>query len=72
MKLMKFIEKDQIKTSKKEKKAKKAMRDCQSLQDENKDLDNKINNIRSEISKNKDTLAGLEEHKKFLLDLSKI
>jgi hypothetical protein len=72
VKLMKFIEKDQIKTSKKEKKAKKAMRDCQALNDENKDLENKINLMRSEISKNKDILSSLEEHKKFLLDLSRI
>jgi len=28
--------------------------------------------IRSEISKNKDILGGLEEHKKFIMELSKI
>ena len=72
LKLMKFIEKDQIKTSKKEKKAKQAMKDYQTLHDEDKDLDNKINNVRSEISKNKDVLGSLEEHKKFMLALSSI
>ena len=42
------------------------------LQNENKDLENHINLIRSEISKNKDILGGLEEHKKFIMELSKI
>jgi chromosome segregation ATPase len=71
-KLIKFIERDQIKTSKKEKKAKQAMKQSQALFDENKDLDNKINNIRSEISKHKDNLSALDEHKKFLMELSTI
>ena len=67
---MKYIEKDQIKTSKKEKKAKTAMKDAQNLNEESKDLENKINNVRSEINKNKDILFSLEDHKKFLLALS--
>jgi hypothetical protein len=48
------------------------MKDYQTLHDEDKDLDNKINNVRSEISKNKDVLGSLEEHKKFMLALSSI
>lgn len=67
---MKYIEKDQIKTSKKEKKAKQAMKDAQGLNEESKDLENKINNVRSEINKNKDILFALEDHKRFLLALS--
>lgn len=70
LKLMKYIEKDQIKTSKKEKKAKQAMKDAQLLNEESKDLENKINNVRSEINKNKDILFALEDHKRFLLALS--
>lgn len=71
-KLMKFIEKDSIKTSEAEREAKKAMKDCQSLNDDSKDLENKINNVKSDINKNKDTLSALEDHKKFLLALSEI
>lgn len=71
-KLIKFIEKDQIKTSKKEKGAKQAMRDCQILQDKNKEYDNLINNIKSDISKQKDVLNSLEENKNFILELSEI
>ena len=37
---------------------------------DNKALENKINNVRSEINKNKDILFALEDHKKFLLALS--
>ena len=69
---MKYIEKDQIKTSKKEKRAKQAMKDAQQLNEEGKDYDNKINNVRSEINKNKDILLALEDHKRFLLALSNI
>jgi hypothetical protein len=36
------------------------------------DLENKINNVKSDINKNKDTLSALEDHKKFLLALSEI
>ena len=71
LKLMKFIDKDQLETSKKEKDAKQAQTECQTLQNENKDLDNKINLTRSEISKNKDSLGSLEDNKKFIMELSK-
>jgi hypothetical protein len=37
---------------------------------DNKELDNKINIIKSDISKKKDELNALDEHKKFLLALS--
>jgi hypothetical protein len=46
------------------------MKDAQFLNEESKDLENKINNVRSEINKNKDILFALEDHKKFLLALS--
>ncbi len=69
---MKFIEKDQIKTSEADREAKKAVKDCQALNDDSKDLENKINNVKSDINKNKDTLSALEDHKKFLLALSEI
>ena len=72
LKLMRFIEKDQIKTSQKEKKAKKAQREGQEQQERNKNLDNAINNVRSDISKQKDQLGALEDHKDFILELSKI
>jgi|LauGreDrversion4_2_1035121.scaffolds.fasta_scaffold127914_2 hypothetical protein len=67
---MKFIEKDSIKTSQKDRKAKKAMKDCQLLNEESKGLEYKINIIKSEIGKNKDELGSLEDHKMFLLELS--
>lgn len=69
---MRFIEKDQIKTSKKEKKAKKAQKECNEQAEKNKTLDININNVRSEISKQKDMLSGLEDHKEFIIELSKI
>ena len=72
VKLIKFIDKDQIKTSEAEREAKKAVKDCQALNDDSKDLENKINNVKSDINKNKDTLSALEDHKKFLLALSEI
>ena len=71
-KLMKFIGEDQEKTNKKQDKCKKAIKECQTLQDENKILDNKINNLRSEISKNKDILTGYDDLKKFIIDLSNV
>lgn len=71
-KLIEFIKDDQIQTSKIEKEAKEQSRLCQQKQEINKDLDNKINNLKSEISKNKDILGSLEEHKKFIIELSKI
>lgn len=71
-KLMKFIGEDQEKTNKKQDKCKKAIKECQTLQDENKILDNKINNLRSEISKNKDILTGYDDLKRFIIDLSNI
>jgi len=40
------------------------------LKEDYKDLENKINNVKSDINKNKDTLSALEDHKKFLLALS--
>ena len=72
LKLVKFIETDSVDTNKKEKEAKDEQKKCQALSDENKDLDNKINNIKSDISKKKDELGALDEHRKFLLALSKI
>jgi hypothetical protein len=69
---MKFIEKDQIKTSEAEREAKKAVKDCQGLNEESKDFENKINNVKSDINKNKDQLSALEDHKKFLLALSEV
>lgn len=69
---MRFIGEDQEKTNKKQDKCKKAIKECQSLQDENKILENKINNVRSEISKNKDILTGYEDLKKFIIDLSRV
>ena len=48
------------------------MKDAQLLNEESKDLENKINNVRSEINKNKDILFALEDHKKFLLALSTV
>jgi uncharacterized protein YoxC len=69
---MKFIEKDTIKTSEAEREAKKAAKDCQGLNEESKDLENKINNVKSDINKNKDQLSALEDHKKFMLELSEL
>ena len=48
------------------------MKDAQLLNEESKDLENKINNVRSEINKNKDILFSLEDNKKFLMALSTV
>jgi hypothetical protein len=69
---MKFIEKDSIKTSEAEREAKNAVKDCQGLNEVSKDLENKINNVKSDINKNKDQLSALEDHKKFMLELSEL
>ena len=69
---MKFIEKDTIKTSEAEREAKEAAKDCKGLNEESKNLENKINNVKSDINKNKDQLSALEDHKKFMLELSEL
>ncbi len=53
-----------------ENEANKAAKACLALKEDFKDLENKINNVKSDINKNKDTLSALEDHKKFLLALS--
>ncbi len=53
-----------------ENEANKAAKACLALKEDFKDLENKSNNVKSDINKNKDTLSALEDHKKFLLALS--
>ena len=70
MKLMKYIENDNITKQEKEKQAENYMKDRRDKEGKIKKIDSKIQNLKSEIEKNKDILAGLEEHKKFLITIS--
>jgi len=70
VKLMKFIENDNITKQEKEKQAENYMKERRDKESKIKKIDSKIQNLKSEIEKNKDILAGLEEHKKFLITIS--
>mmetsp|Transcript_10893 Transcript_10893/g.8096 ORF Transcript_10893/g.8096 Transcript_10893/m.8096 type:complete len:159 (+) Transcript_10893:397-873(+) len=70
VKLMKFIENDNITKQEKEKQADNLMKERRDKESKIKAIDSKIQNLKSEIDKNKDILAGLEEHKKFLITIS--
>ena len=67
---MKFIEQDNITTQEKEREADKMIAVRKKKENKIKKIDSKIQNLRSEIDKNKDVLNALEDHKKFLIALS--
>lgn len=72
IKLMKFIEQDNITTQDKEKEAEKMVALRKKKETKIKKIDTRVANLKSEIEKNKDVLTGLEAHKDFLLELSHI
>ncbi len=67
---MKFIEQDKITTQDKDKEAEKMMQNRKKKETKIKNIDGKIQNLRSEIDKNKDVLTALVDHKTFLIALS--
>ena len=70
IKLMKFIEQDNITTQEKEKEAERQVAVRKKKETKIKKIDARIANLKSEIEKNKDVLTGLEAHKEFLIELS--
>ena len=70
MKLLKFIEKDQLSTHDKEREADRTAAERKVMEVTDKDLQSQIVNIRSEIEKQKDVVSGLADHRQFLLALS--
>lgn len=70
LKLIKFIEQDNIITQEKDKEAEKMCANRKLREAKIKKIDTKVINLKSEIDKNKDLMTGLEDHKKFLLALS--
>ena len=67
---MKFIENDNITTQEKEKQADNFMKDRKEKEGKIKNIDNKIQYLKSEIDKNRDVLSALDDHKKFLITIS--
>lgn len=65
-----YVEKDNDDTKKSEDYAEKLQQDRKKKEDELKEIDTQIQNLRSEFLKHQDTLEGLEEHKRFLIELS--
>ncbi len=70
VKLLKFIEKDQLSTHDKEREADRAGAERKAMEIVDKDLQTQIVNVRSEIEKQKDVVAGLKDHSDFLMKLS--
>jgi Domain of unknown function (DUF4200) len=70
VKLLKFIEKDQLQTHDREREADRATAERKLMEITDKELQSQIVNIRSDIEKSKDVVAGLYDHGQFLLSLS--
>ena len=70
MKLLKFIEKDQLQTHDKEKESDKTQAERKNMEIIEKELQVQIVNVRSEIEKSKDIVGGLQDLGEFLLGLS--
>ena len=70
VKLLKFIEKDQLSTHDKEREADRTAAERKAMEVTDKDLQSQIVNIRSEIEKQKEVVSGLADHRQFLLALS--
>jgi peptidoglycan hydrolase CwlO-like protein len=66
---VKFIEDDNKTTSERIKEAEQATQDRKKCEAKIKGLDNKIQNLYSDIDKNIDQLTALEHHKKFLFGI---
>lgn len=66
---MKFVEQDNNCTSEKEKEAEQQLNTRKLKEKDIKELDSEIQNLKSEIEKNKDVLSALEDHKEFLINL---
>lgn len=67
--LMQFIEKDNWLTQEKDKEAETMQNERKKKEKKIKKIDTQIQNLKSDIEKNKDVLAALEEHKNFLVAL---
>lgn len=67
--LMKFIEQDNLTTQDKDKEAEQMQNVRKKKEKKIKKIDTQIQNLKSDIEKNKDVLNALEEHKKFLVAL---
>ncbi len=72
IRLMKFIEQDNITTQDKEKEAEKQVALRKKKEAKIKKIDARIANLKSDIEKNKDVLTGYEAHKEFLVELSHV
>ena len=70
VKLLKFIERDQLQTHDKEKDADKSQVERKAMEQIDKELQMQIVNIRSDIEKQKDLVGGLKDLGEFLMDLS--
>ena len=70
IKLMKFIDQDNQTTTLKEKEAEEITKDRKNKEVKIKNIDQKIQSLKSEIDKNKDILTALEAHKEFLVKIS--
>ena len=68
-KLIKFVDQDNTCTGEKEKEAELQLNIRKQKEKEIKDIDSEIQNLKSEIEKNKDVLGALEDHKEFLINL---
>lgn len=69
---MKFIENDNITTQEKEKQAENFMKERKDKEAKIKKIEGKIQGLKSDIEKNKDSLALYEDHKKFLVTISPV
>ena len=70
VKLLKFIEKDQLSTHEKEREADKMAGERKAMEIVEKDLQTQIVNMRSDIEKSKDVVLSLKDHADFLTNLA--
>lgn len=70
VKLLKFIEKDQLSTHDKEREADRTAAERKAMEIVDKDLQTQIVNMRSDIEKSKDIVNSLKDHSDFLTNLA--
>jgi hypothetical protein len=70
VKLLKFIEKDQLTTHDKEREADRTTAERKAMEAIEKELQTQIVNIRSDIEKSKDVVSSLKDHNEFLTNLA--
>jgi hypothetical protein len=70
VKLLKFIEKDQLSTHDKEREADRTAAERKAMEIVDKDLQTQIVNVRSDIEKSKDIVNSLKDHSDFLTNLA--